>query len=197
MTFSSPRAPRLSRRSSRIGPDRVGGAAMIDLFHSGSQTRAVRFVMILSLLVAAGCCWGGYALFQSYGLSPGDGGVLAPLGTRLSWGMGVAALGLATAWGMWLYGRNYVRSIRYDPHAQVLHIRTLGMFGDGVAAVPVGRVRRSTFRGGRMAGMGDFADVSVNAPWFSMKVEGRALPYILDAQGRFNDPQFLARLIRA
>ena len=170
---------------------------MIDLFHSGSQTTAVRFIMILSLAVAAGCCWGGYALFQSYGLSPGDGGQLAPLGARLAWGLGVAFLGFAFAFGMWLYGRNYVRSIRFNPHAQMLHIRTLGMFGDSVAAVPVSRVRRSTFRGGELGALGEFADVGVNAPWYKIEVEGRSASYILDVQGQFSDPPLLARLIRA
>jgi hypothetical protein len=58
-------------------------------------------------------------------------------------------------------------------------------------------VRGSTFNGGTMMGLGDFADVSVNAPWFNIKVEGRAMAYILDAQGQFSDPQLLARLIRA
>jgi len=167
---------------------------MMNLYNSGSQTTAVRFVMILSLFTAVGACIGGFVLFRSYGLSPGDGGVLAPLATRLTWGLVLAGLGLAFALGMWLYGRNYVRAIHFDPYAQVLHFRTLGMFGDGHEAVTLNRVRGSTFRSGRLDNP---VGVSVNAPWYKVSIDGRGSSYILDAQGQFYDPPLLARLIRA
>lgn len=166
---------------------------MIHLYHSGPQTTAVRFMMILSLATAIGACWGGYALFQSYGLSPADGGRLASFGVRATWGGVVAGLGLLFALGMWLYGKSYIRSIRYDPQAETLHLRTLGMFGDGRAVVPAGDVLGSTFSHGRLDNP---VGVSVSAPWYKVRIANRGT-YILDAQGAVLEPALLGRLLKA
>jgi len=167
---------------------------MIDIYSAGPQTNRVRFVMLLSLASAIGACWAGWNLSQTFGLNPGDGGVLAPVDVRLAWGLGVAGLGLAFAAAMWLYGRLYIRTIQFDRVAKLLHVRTLGMFGDRTIAFPATDVLRSTFLAGQL--YNPFG-VSVNAPWYNLWVSGRRWPFILDAQGVSSEPQLLERLLKS
>lgn len=166
---------------------------MTEIYSAGPRVGAVRFVMILSLLCAIAGLWFGFELFQSYGLRPADGGRLAPIGMRIGWLVGLGGAGLIFALGMWVYGRNYVRSIRFDAAGKRLHLRTLGMFGDGAAIVPLDRLKQANFKHGRLDNP---VGVSVNAPWISLRVEGRGIPYIIDGQGRIHDPALFARLIR-
>ena len=52
---------------------------MIPVYRAGRQLIKVRFLMGLSLAVLAFCLWCGVDLAQTYGLNPGDGGVLVSL----------------------------------------------------------------------------------------------------------------------
>lgn len=162
------------------------GAAMIELYRAGSQVRKVRFAMLLSLGCAIGGCWWGWSLLQTPSPNPADDGTL--------WGPIVAGLGLAFAVGMWLYGRLYVREISFDPGPQILHVRTLGMFGTQRLDLSPSDVVRSTYSDGRLDNP---VGVSVNAPWFNIWVRGQRWPLILDAQGVFPDPRLTRRLLKA
>lgn len=165
---------------------------MIDVYNAGPRVKRVRFVMGLSLAAAAAGLWFGWELFQTYGLRPADGGRLAPLAERLTWGFGLAGLGLAFAFGMWVYGRNYVWAIGYDAAADRLYVRTLSFFGNRLASFPAASVTRSTHFPGRLQNLGG---VSVNAPWHNVWVEGRRGPLILDGHGRVLDRALMDRLL--
>ena len=52
----------------------------------------------------------------------------------------------------------------------------------------------SGYHAGRMDNPGG---VSVDAPWFSLRLRGRSWPLIVDAQGDFPDPELAARLLKA
>jgi len=167
---------------------------LTEIYTAGPRVKRVRFIMLLSLVSALAACWFGWDLFQTFGSRPADGGRLAPFAVRLAWGLGVAGLGVMFAIGMWVYGRQYVRTISVDPARSALQVRTLGMFGDETTSFPATNVKRSTFFGGRL---NNPAGVSVNAPWFNVWIQGRRLPFILDAQGIFHDPPLLDRLLKA
>lgn len=167
---------------------------MTEIFDAGRQLAKVRGFMLVSLPLALAACWWGWSLFQTYGTAPGDGGVLAPVGQRLAWGLAVAGLGLSLACGAWLYGRLYVAALGYDASTDQLHVRTVSFFGSRLMSVASADILGSTFYHGELINP---AGVSVNAPWHTIRVRGRGLPLILDAQGTFLDPALVARLLKA
>jgi hypothetical protein len=167
---------------------------MTEVYAAGGQLLKVRAMMILSLLCALAASWWGWTEFQTHGLRPADGGVLAPLGTRLAWGIGIAALGSAFAAGMWVYGRLYVSALRFDPAARALHFRTVGFVGGRELVVAEPDIVGSTYQPGRGP---SGADIQVDAPWIKIAIRGRRLPLILDAQGVFRDIDLAARLLKA
>lgn len=167
-------------------------AGMIDIFSAGPRVQRVRFIMWLSLAAAAGAIWSGWELFQSYGSRPADGGVLAPLGVRLAWGLGVAGLGIAFALGMWLYGRLYVWAIGYDEASDLVYVRTLSFLGNRLACYPAADVQQSGMKRGEFYVPGA---PSVHAPWFNLSVAGRSIPLIVDAQGRFGEAAAVERAL--
>ena len=167
---------------------------MTEIYRAGSQLTKIKAFMAFTLLVAAGGLYWGWDLFNNYGLVPGDGGVLAPVGQRLAWGLSVAGLGLAMLYGMWLYGCQYAARIDYDPSADALHVRTLQFLATREEVYAASEVVESTWHHGRMdTGEG----VSVNAPWFFVRFRNRRWRLIVDGQGIFADPGLAARLLKA
>jgi hypothetical protein len=163
---------------------------MIDVYRAGWQLTKVKGMMLFSAVCAAGALYWGWDLFTTVGLRPADGGVLRPLWERLAWGLGVAGLGVAFLAGMWVYGRMYATRIRYDAAADALHIGTLEFLATREKVYPASAVLGSSYHHGRIEGSG------VNAPWFTLQIEGRNLALIVDAQGRFPDRALAARLFK-
>ena len=163
---------------------------MITVFRAGGQLVKVRALMVLSLICAVACLWWGAHLAQTYGLSPADGGRLAPLATRLAVGVGVASLGIVFAAGMWLYGRCYVARMEVDGRSGGLHVHTVGFFGTrehvfDAAQVSVGERHEGTLDASLLGAP------SVNAPWTSVRIRRRRLPLIVDEQGEFPQGKLL------
>ena len=174
---------------------------MTEIYRAGSQLIKVRVIMLVSLIAAGASSWYGWDLFQTYGLRAADGGVLAPLSTRLALGLFVASLGILFAYGMWFYGRLYASAIRYDEAADALHFRTVGFVGGGEAVHPAATVLGADYHEGRFDNRNGLlyesgGGVSVDAPWFSVKLEGRRWPLILDARGYFTNRALAAKLLK-
>jgi hypothetical protein len=118
---------------------------------------------------------------RSFGLPPADGGALRAPSERLA----VAALfwliGFVPFAGMVVYSQLYltrIERLRDEVRLTVLGIlrpRTLrfppSAFGDGGAEYQ-----------GKMS-----ARVSVNAPWMTLRVRGRLLPFVVDMQAEHVD----------
>jgi ribosomal protein S18 acetylase RimI-like enzyme len=170
----------------------------IPIYTAGRQLAKVRFILVLALLCAAGGLWWGQDLARHYGLSPGDGGVLAPLPERLAWGGVVAMLGLAFAAGMVIYSRIYITRILYDERSRRLNIETAGLIRPVSYEFPISAVGGSKYYTGKLGdnSLGlDLGTARVNAPWFSVQVAGRSLPFLLDQQGDFLEPLLLDQLL--
>ena len=168
---------------------------MTEVYRAGGQLLKVRAFMLVSLAAALASSWYGWDLFQTFGLRPADGGVLAPLGTRLAWGLSVASLGIIFAAGMWAYGRVYVSAMRFDEAADMLHVRTVGFIGGRDTIYPARDVLGSTYHEGRLDNdEGDLVGVTVDAPWITLRMAGKSWPLIVDAQGEFPDRALAARL---
>lgn len=159
------------------------------LFDAGARPLRVWFLLVLTGALAA---WGvgyGVVLLNTFGLRPADGGVLAPLWQRVAWLVVLWALGLSGFVGMLVYARCYVARLAYDDAAGALHVRTVL---PPARVVPVGEVLGGRHYRGHVDGL----TTGVDAPWQTLNVRGRRLPYVIDVQGDVRDPAALGRLLR-
>lgn len=159
------------------------------LFRAGRQAWKVRSLMLLSLACAGASLYWGYDLLLTYGLLPGDGGVLRPLWQRAAWALTVAGLGVGFAAGMWIYARHYVSEVVMREDDRMLLVRTLGLFGSRVVEVPFADVRTGRRHDGEFnpQDFGLNSGLRVKAPWVAIYIKGRRRPLILDLQGEVAD----------
>jgi hypothetical protein len=172
--------------------DKAAGGRLTEIYRGGFQLTKVKAMMLFGLLCALGGSYLGWRMFKTVGLSPGDGygGILAPVGVRLAWGLVLPAVGFAFLFGIWMFGRIYVTRIRFDPASDELHVRTLEFLAGRESVFKVSDVLGASYQHGRMQGEG------VNAPWFTLRLAGRRWPLILDAQGIFPDRELAERVLR-
>jgi hypothetical protein len=163
---------------------------MVPVYSAGRQNIKVRMVLWASVAVFAVCIWQGWSLFHTYGLRAADGGQLASLGVRLAWGLGLGLLGTLVLAGLATYGRCYVAAIRYDATRQVVELDTPRLTGTRTQVVRASDVTGGHYYAGRLQTAGS----SVNAPWTSLRIRGRRLPFILDEQGTVLDAALLTQL---
>jgi hypothetical protein len=137
------------------------------------QARKVRILFWVIALYCAGMLYWAYDLAQTYGMSPGDGGVLRPAGERGIVSALIAALSVAPLVGMVLYVRRYV--IRLSRDADTITVTVLGVLGTRTWTCTRADVSRATEHRGRLT-----LRTSVNAPWITLRIAGRR--YIIDLQ---------------
>lgn len=152
---------------------------MTVIIHNPKRSRWVRIVTWLLLIFAAGFVAGGVLIAQTYGLNPADGGVLKPLAVRMGFGGAVAAIGILIGGGMWLYGTLYVSELVQEGNA--LTVETLSLSGTSQKEHAVGDITGGSFYHGRMRQPGIMTQ-TINAPWLTLRVKGKWLPYIIDGQ---------------
>lgn len=157
---------------------------MTAIYRAGRQLIKVRAIMLLSLVCAALSVWWGIELAQTYGLSPGDGGVLRSAGERAVVGGVIASLGVAFAFAMWIYGRCYAARIDLDPKTGRLHVHTAGLIGTTPHVIDPADIVSSRWHDGELQ-----LRSSVKAPWVSVRLRGARLPLIIDDQGLALDPR--------
>ena len=161
------------------------------LFEAGRQLLKVRLMTLFSVVCAAGAVWGGVVIAESYGTRPADGGVIAPLGIRLAFGGCVALMGVAFAFGMWIYGKCYIARIEYDRSLDKYLICTSGLIVGKCRWVDRSDVAESRSHEGKLD-----LQTQVDAPWTTLWIKGRRLPFILDDQGKFHKKSLVTRLFR-
>ena len=152
---------------------------MKTLFTNHRPAIKVRCVLWASMLACAAALYGGWAIFESYGLSAGDGGILRPFGERLAFGMFVAGLGLIFAGGMMVFANIYATHLERG-NGKVI-IQTLNPWGIGTRRheFDIAQIGEAAYHEGRTR---SFRGPSVNAPWISLRTAGRRLPFVLDLQ---------------
>ncbi len=174
---------------------------METLFDNHKQALKVRMVLWASILVCAGALYGGWVIFQTYGLSPGDGGVLRPFGQRLGFGAFVALLGVAFAGGMMLFASLYV--LRLVREGDQVIIDTLTPWGIGTRkyVYDLSEIGESAYYHGRMdrpvsTGSGMVLMQKVDAPWITLRTARRWFPLVLDLQAETIKKGALGRLAK-
>jgi hypothetical protein len=160
------------------------------LLDNRSRTRRVRLVMLGSVLWCLAMSGWAADLSTSYGLAPGDGGQLRPLAQRLQAAVLVGLAGLLPMLAMAVYMRCYL--IRLDRRGDRLQAVAIGLFAPVRRELAVAQVRRVRAHDGRFHAGG----VAVDAPWISVYVAGRWLPYLVDLQADRVDAAAIARLVR-
>lgn len=159
------------------------------LFDAGQQRSKVIGLTLFSAVCALGSSWAAVGIWQHMGLSPADGNQLSPWQARLAMAAFVAGFGWSFLGGMLVYLRCYVSHIVTVDH-ETIELQPLWL----------GRPLQVGARDGSLtqAHAGQFHSrmaVSVSAPWTSLRLPGRRLPFIIDAQGQWNPaatrPQWL------
>lgn len=159
------------------------------IYESHWQARKVRIFAWATALWCIGWLYWAYDLSQTYGLSPGDGGVLRPAVDRYTFAAIMALIGIAPLAGMAVYVRLYVTRLARD--------------GDRIAMTVVGLLRPRTFdvpltavadKIGRHGQTPIYGWIKVYAPWITLRVSGR--PYIIDQQAETLDEAALRRLVK-
>lgn len=157
------------------------------IYSSGKQTKKCRFLMWFLIGFGLASLYFGFYLFRTYGTNPADGGILAPLSVRLGWAIAASGFGIACALGMLILARIYISSIEIDEAHQNLLICTLSLIGFRRQTVPVSQVRVGNFYRGKIG--------TVDAPWYTVRIEGQNLPLILDAQGHAFNGKLLREVL--
>lgn len=100
----------------------------------------------------------------------------------------LAGLALLLLAALLVYARSYV--IRMESDASELILTTLGMLSPTAHRIPRGSVERIGSHDG-------WIDNSiVQAPWLTLRVAGRTLPFVLDLQAERIDRPAIAGLLR-
>jgi len=158
------------------------------LLDSHRQALKVRIVFWILLIVGALALWGGWEIFQTFGLAEADGGVLKPLWQRLALGGFVAGLGLAAAGGMWLYISLYaLRVMRAGDQITITTMRPLGArdWDFKVSELGQGNYYHGQVR--HLLSSGALGGIWVNAPWITLRAVGHRFPFIMDIQAEVID----------
>jgi hypothetical protein len=165
-------------------------------YYAATQVNKVRFVMVFSLLVGAGLLYLAYVAARYYEMDGGQG-ELAPVVIRLSVAAAIALLATTFPIAMWVYAACYVESIEADADGSSAIYHTLALFGTRAHSVHPDDIESTRSNKGvlKIGGTATGPIVPrVNAPWKSVRVKGRRLPFIIDGQGFYyrwkNDTEF-------
>ena len=134
----------------------------------------------LALIVTAGF------IFQSWGLSPADGGVLKPLSDRLMFSGVLLILAIGILWGCYVYTGFYLISIQRI--GRDLHLKTLRGSKYVFSASDVSMLARksgTTFTGKNW----------IETPYAWLTFKGTARKFMIDWQAEFVDELALKELV--
>lgn len=172
---------------------------MKTLFDNDWQAKKVRVVVWFSLLVCAGALYGGWAIFQTFGLSAADGGVLRPIAERLAFGAFVAGLGLVFAGGMMAFANHYATHLARNKDTVIIETLTPLAMGTKRHNLDISEIGANASCHGRLDIPGTGALSAglfqrVDAPWITMRVARQRFPFIFDLQAEVIDIGALAVL---
>ncbi|HEU4885737.1 MAG TPA: hypothetical protein VFT45_26110 [Longimicrobium sp.] len=160
------------------------------IFDAGPQRWKIWFVLLICLICGGGMIFAGGNMLMNYGMQPEDGGVLKPLASRMLMGGVFALPGAALIAAILLYLQLYVTRIEEDDVGDGFRVTVAG-FGSP-QTLSLDDVARVSYN----EGISHAGGMSVNAPWYSLRLRGRRFPLIVDMQGDFHDEPAVDRLIR-
>lgn len=159
---------------------------MSELIANRWQARKVRWVAWGSALWCIGFLYWAADMSQTYGLSPGDGGVLRPPAARWTVAAILALIGILPFLGMVIYTRLYVIGLARE--GDELRVTVIGLLAASTRIHAVRDVNAAREHHGQFRGR-----ITVNAPWTVLRIAGR--PYIIDRQAERIDGAAIRRLV--
>jgi hypothetical protein len=161
---------------------------MQTIFSAGFQGTKARILQVMSLLVFPVSLWAAWLMLTVPATGPNDD--LPPAG-RWAIALLAALVGVGFFVGMWVYGRCYVGKAEVDTERNRLRLTLLGFLFPSTLEIPADAIAGSTDHDGHL----HTHHVSVNAPWTSVRVRGRRLPLVVDAQGDTHEPELVDRYL--
>jgi hypothetical protein len=161
------------------------------VFDAGPQRKRVWFGALVTLVTGGVLIWLGEWTIRTYGLTPVEGGVLRPLMQRVLLGGSFIAAAVAMIVGFVVYLHCYVARIEEHDEDDGFRLTVIWPFGSRQRTVQPDDVAGASYNHGfsRAGGM------VVNAPYFSLRLRGRRLPFIIDEQGDFPHRDAVDRLL--
>jgi hypothetical protein len=153
---------------------------------SPAGPQSVRIVTWAFGLWCIGFLYWGADLSQTYGLAPGDGGVLGPPLQRWTAAAILALIGILPFAGMLIYARLYV--IRLAREGANVNVTVIGLFAPSTRIYAVTDIEHARHHHGRLK-----LRISVNAPWITLRIAGR--PYVIDLQAERIDASAIEKLV--
>jgi hypothetical protein len=151
------------------------------------QARKVRIVLWFSAIWCIGWLYWAYDIAETYGLSPGDGGVLRPPGERWAAAAIMASVGIAPLIGMIVYARRYLTRLVRD--GKTIAVSVLGVLGESTWSRPLTDVTDVASHRGQL-----HLRSRVDAPWITLRIAGRR--YIIDLQSELVNRDAIDELLR-
>lgn len=164
----------------------------VEIFRAGWWREVkVRFVQLLCILAVPAALWGAHdAAFNPADILNSAGGVV-PWPVRYGTAAFLYVVGIGAGVGGIVYGWCYVTRAVWDPVAERCRLTLAGFMVPAHLDVPDASEPRWTYgRGTSRAG-----DISVNAPYYSVRIPGRRLPLLVDCQGIFIRPGLVDRVL--
>jgi hypothetical protein len=158
------------------------------IYANTRQGRTARLVLWLATGLALMLLGWAWDLFHTFGLAPGDGGVLRPYPERAAGAAATAAAAALVLAGALTYRRSYVVRMLLG-HGQV-EVHTVSWLGSRVR-----RYRLQDFAGAAEFG-GGFTLGSYTPRFTRVRLVGHRLPLLLDSRADCIRPAALARVVK-
>lgn len=180
----------IAAAASRVPP--VVSDAPVELFRAGAWREVkLRFVQFLAILMAPVALWGANDLAFNPAEILRQGGDVVPWAVRYGTAALLTVLGIGAGVGGIVYGWCYVTRIVWDPVAERCSLRLAGFIVPAHVHAPAATAPRWKHDTGTARAGG----ISVNAPYYSIRLPGRRLPLIVDCQGVFIRPRLMDRVL--
>ena len=144
------------------------------------QVMKVRFIQFVLCALGVWFLFWAFDLSRTFGLNPGDGGVLRPVFERYLWAIIMLVLGVSAIAGAVAYVSRYVVSL--TKLGDRFELVVLGFFQEKREVFPTKDVELIYHEGKMRAWRPNGSMLSVNAPWWEVRVPNRKIPYIIDAK---------------
>ena len=142
------------------------------IVYSGPRATRVRALWIGSAALLVVMLVGTGASLAAMTLGAGDSAIWA---SRAVLTGVLSAFLLAMTVGMTVYSYCYVESLELSGHPGVLSVNTVGLRGERRELVRIEDIVGARYSRGELR--------TVRAPWWTLRVEDRELPFVIDAQG--------------
>ena len=164
----------------------------VQVMKNAGRSIRMELMAYVGIAAAIGSIWWGAGLLETYGMRPGDGGVLRPFEERLLVAGITAGCGLAFGLGLLIYQSLYVVGLvlegdRFDVHTKVGFLNIIRTY-------KITDVAKSSYRHNAEVNFGSTGRDLPREYAMTVRISGRWLPYILDLNAKFIDRHALFKI---